>query len=312
MNDKKYSVGISLLCDEEYYENIFSKYNSKIDYVYFSPNLGTKFQSRLIIQKCFEYGFEKRLINILNIAKKYNIKIELAINSDKKLNKKDVELAYLWCLNNNVMPNSIVTFNELIHYTKLLFGDSVHYICSYNENLRKYEDLYNVSELFDEVVLGNNFIRDTTAFSILKERGFKIRVLLNNGCSHNCLWCSTGGSIHCDTVFENNLKKHSIEELIAIQSVFPYEIKEFYEKTGLVDSYKISNRSVHKEFFDNILKVYFDNNFDLNSVNDIYSTFILFNISTYFKKNFSNIDINKIIYIKNTLIKEELKKIEVE
>lgn len=309
MNNKKYSLGISLDCSEKYYEKLFKNYNNYIEEVYFSPNLGSKFQSRLSIQNSYNNGAEIKLLNILKLAKKYGIKLELAINSTKNFNKSDVNACYLWCKNNNLKIDSIVTFNELIEYTRFLFGNDKKYICSYNQNLRTYKSLYEISNLFDEVVVGNNFIRDITAFFILKERGFKVRLLLNNGCAHNCMWCSSGGSKYCDIIFKNNLKEYSIEELIAKQSVFPYEIKEFYEKTELIDSYKISGRSSPEYFYNIIINTYLNNSFNINDKNSLASTIILANISDYIHKNFDKIDKNKIIELKNEIIKSELYKI---
>lgn len=309
MHKNKFSIGLSLYGNKEYYKKIFEKYSNKIDYLYFSPNLGLKFQSRISIQNFFDNGYEKEMLKILKLAKEYGIKLELAINSNQKITKEDVNLCYLWCKNNNIEIDSIVTFNKLIEYTRFLFGDKIHYICSYNQNLRTYEDLYKISNLFDEVVIGNSFIRDVTAFFILKERGFKIRILLNNGCSHNCLWCSTGGSKHCDSIFESNLKKHSIEELIAKQSVFPYEIDYFYKKIELIDNYKISTRNVPTNFLNIILHNYLDNNFDINVLDDLMSTIILANISKYIKEHFCEINKNEILKIKKELIEKEFSKI---
>ena len=302
---KKFSLGISLDLSLEDYKEIFNKYKHNIDEIYFSPPLENKFHSRAkIINSLKDVNNVKKLLNIIKLAIKNNIKIELVINSILFLTEKDVEKCYEWCLENDITINSLCTFNHLVKKAKELFGD-INYICSYNQNLRTYDDLKKINPLFKEVVLGNNFIRDVKAFKLLKDRGFKVRVLLNNGCSHNCLWCSTSRGKLCETIFEKNLKNNSFEFLFAIQSVLPFELFEFYEKLDCVDSYKLSSRSQNKKKLLNILKIYIDKDFENNKMN-FTSTCLLGSMQEYIMNNFDKLNIDEIIKIKKEYIKNNL------
>ena len=302
---KKFSLGISLKLSLRDYEDVFRRYKDMIDEIYFSPPFERKFQSRPSISDHFRNKDNvTKLLAILKMAMNNNINLELVINSKLFLNDDDVERCHMWCKENNIVIKSLCTFNHLIKKAKELFGD-IKYICSYNQNSRTYKDLENINPLFDEVVLGNNFIRDVKAFEILKLRGFKVRVLLNNGCSHNCNWCSNGHANLCQLTFERNLKHKSFEFLFAIQSVFPFELVEFYEKLNCVDSYKLSSRTQNKDKFFDILKVYLDGYFEKNE-NCMLAVCLLTYMQRYILKNINNINFDDVFRIKKGFIESSI------
>lgn len=302
---KKFSIGVSLGLTLDDYKNIFDTYGDRIDELYFSLPLGREFQSRHLIHTQFlKEENIKKLLSILKLAKEKNISLELVVNGKLSLKEEDIELCYNWCKKHNVQIDSITTFNHLVEKAKSLFGN-IKFKCSYNQNLRTYEDLEKVNPLFDEVILGNNFIRDVKAFKTLKSKGFKVRILLNNGCHHNCAWCSYDKPNTCEKTFEHNIQNNSFEYLFAIQSVFPNELTDFYEKLDCVDSYKLSTRTKSRVRFTNILKVYLDNEFKC-FLKDLMSSCSLQSLHKYLIEQFETIDFEEVLRIKNEIIKKEM------
>lgn len=302
---KKFSIGVSLGLAVDDYRYIFNTYGDRIDELYFSLPLGREFQSRHLIHTQFlKEENIKKLLAILKLAKERNVSLELVVNGKLSLKEEDIELCYNWCKKHNVQIDSITTFNHLVEKAKSLFGN-IKFKCSYNQNLRTYEDLEKLNPLFDEIILGNNFIRDVKAFKILKSKGFKVRILLNNGCHHNCAWCSYNAPNTCEKTFENNIKNNSFEYLFAIQSVFPNELTDFYEKLDCVDSYKLSTRTKSRFRFINILKVYLDNEFKC-FLKDLISSCSLSSLHKYLLENFETVDFEEVLRIKSEIIKKEM------
>ena len=265
MFDKNISLGISLKLDYEDYEDIFKMYHQNIREVYFSTCLPIKeLHSRYnIVRETNIPENNEKLVKILKLAKQYNINLELAINSKLDLDLNIIKKVYDWCIDNDIKVDKIVTLYTLIDECYKYFGD-VEYCYSYNNNIKDDTFLETINPLFTEVVLGNRNIRNVKMMKKIKEHGLKIKLLVDNGCSHNCFFCSTSMSHTCKKVFENNMKKYSKEFLIAIQTIFPYEIPMYYEELGLIDSYKLSTRSTDKNYFYGTLEHYL-------KVVDIYS-----------------------------------------
>lgn len=250
MYDKNISLGISLNLDYSDYEEIFKKYHKNIKEVYSSTSLPIKeLHSRYnIVEETMIPENNEKLIKIIKLAKLYDIKFELAINSRLDLNTDIVEQVYNWCKENNIKIDKIVTLSTLIDACYKYFGD-VEYCYSYNNNIKDDSFLENLNPLFTEIVLGNRNLRNIKLMKKIKDKGLQIKLLLDNGCSHNCLWCSSLMSNYCNQIFSSNIKRFSKEFLVAIQTVFPYEVPMYYERLGIIDSYKLSTRSTDKYYF---------------------------------------------------------------
>lgn len=269
MYDKNISLGISLDLSYSDYEEIFEKYHKNIKEVYSSTSLPIKeLHSRYnIVEETMMPENNEKLIKIIKLAKSYDIKFELAINSRLDLDINVIEQVYNWCKENNIKVDKIVTLSTLIDACYKYFGD-IEYCYSYNNNIKDDSFLENLNPLFTEIVLGNRNLRNIKLMKKIKDKGLQIKLLLDNGCSHNCFFCSTLMAHTCENVFDNNVKKYSKEFLMAIQSVFPYEVPMYYEQLGLIDSYKLSTRSTDKNYLVGTLEHYL-------KVVDIYSKYQL-------------------------------------
>ena len=110
-----------------------------------------------------------------------------------------------------------------------------------------FNNFYNkekIPEYFSTVVLGKQYLRNFKEINHLIKDGRKIKLLLNNGCSFNCGTCRNGTE-QCFETVKNNLVNNSLDDLFAIQTIFPWEL---YEITKRVEDYsklffKISNRT---------------------------------------------------------------------
>ena len=259
MYDKNISLGISLNLDYSDYEEIFKKYHKNIKEVYSSTSLPIKeLHSRYIIVKETNMPENnEKLIKIIKLAKSYNIKFELAINSRLDLDKNIIEKVYNWCKDNDIQVDKIVTLHTLVDECYKYFGD-IEYCYSYNNNIKDDIFLENLNPLFTEIVLGNRSLRNINLMKKIKDKGLQIKLLLDNGCSHNCLWCSSLMSNYCNKIFYSNTKKYSKEFLVAIQTIFPYEVPMYYEELGIIDSYKLSTRSTDKYYLLGTLEHYIE------------------------------------------------------
>ena len=116
--------------------------------------------------------------------------------------------------------------------------------------------LENISRSFSTIVVGKYFLRIPHYLEAIHDNGFEVKLLVNNGCSYNCMGCGKG-TRNCSRTFEHNLKNMSAEELYAMQSFYPYELNELLSKLSYEpESIKISNRTDGYEYLDMCLDSY--------------------------------------------------------
>lgn len=297
--NKNISLGISLNLSFEDYKEIFKKYHMYIKEIYSSTTLNIdKLHSRKnIVNEVKDKNNETKLIRIIKLAKEYDINFELAINSRFDLDEWIIKEVYEWCNNNNIVVDKIVTLNNLVETCYKYFGN-IDYCYSYNNNITSENSIEQINKLFSEVVIGNRCLRNINIMKLIKNKNMKIKLLLDNGCSHNCFWCSTLNASSCYYVFDENIKKYNKEFLIAIQTVFPYEVKEYYSKLCLIDSYKISTRSTDKFYLIGTLEHYV-NNTEIKNKSQIPFTGKLRALNNFVDKN--EIDLYKIHKIKDKI-----------
>lgn len=249
----KFSIGLSLDITLDEYKALLDKYGEYIDSIYFSLPLGKEFQSRDLIQEEFQ-DLEKlkRFYKVLEFFAINKINLDCVFN--KTSLTEDKILLGLNFLKNNMPVNQITCFNEHVDIVDDFFPD-IEKIYSFNNNLMP-EKINSISKKFDTVVVGKSFLRDYDSIEEVYSNGFDVKVLINNGCSFNCAGCK-GGSVLCEETFKRNLAKTDATSLYALQSFYPFELKELLEQVNCPIKYiKISNRTSGYKYLDMCLESY--------------------------------------------------------
>lgn len=241
-NSKRFSIGLNMEVDLETYEKFLEKYSKMIGSIYFSLPLGRKFYSRTELENDFENEkAKKKLFDMLKLIKKFSINRELTINT-YYLTEEDLNETYEYLIKNNIIPEEIVCLAEYGNFYKNKFPNAkIKY--SFNNPSDK------VPESFDTVVLGKKYLRDEALRKKYLEEGKEVVLLLNNGCSYTCHY-KCGDAKFCGAILKENLKKYTLDELYALQSFFPFELKHLLEIDENASKYrfKISNRPLGLEF----------------------------------------------------------------
>ncbi|MBR6949089.1 MAG: hypothetical protein IKH54_02775 [Bacilli bacterium] len=255
MNKKllnKFSIGLSLDISIEEYKQIIYKYKDYIHSIYFSPPINSKFQSRKSIHEQFENKENvTKFYEILKLFRENNILLDCVLNrpslssEDIKENIKVVK---------DINPDIITCLKNHIDIVKDSFSNK-EIIYSFNNNF-EIGDLKNISKKFDTIVLGKYFLRSPKLIKKVYDSGFKIKLLVNNGCSYNCGGCKNGYE-NCIETFCKNLDYHTVNYLYALQSFYPYELDRLLDKVEVpIDTIKISNRTDGYEYLDKCLNSY--------------------------------------------------------
>ena len=91
------------------------------------------------------------------------------------------------------------------------------------------------------------------------DKGFNLKLLVNNGCSFNCKGCKNGNR-QCQSTFLDNLENNSLNYLFALQSFYPFELHELLSSIDIpIESIKISNRTDGYTYLDKCLESYIYN-----------------------------------------------------
>lgn len=264
---KKISFGISLQITIDEYKKIIDKYGDFVNSVYFSLPLGEAFHTRIKVVEEYEgKDAKKKLFDILELFKKNGIKLEIVINHYGITKTQLIEAINF--INDNIKFDSICTLDEYLPIIYENYPDA-YLVSSFNNLKLNAEDIKRTSHKYKQIVVGKNFMRDIELFKTINLEGFDSKLLLNNGCSFNCISCR-GGAKQCKHIFEENVKKFGIQKLYAIQSFFPSELHRLLNKVK-VDEVKISNRPCDFEYLNNCLDSYINNNED----------YIKYNINNY-------------------------------
>lgn len=264
MNDwlfKKFSVGVSfgyISSDEQI--RLFDKYSDYIHDVYFSPTDSIRLQTRLNIYDFSNTSNEERLFEldkVIQFVKRKGIKTSLVLNASMSSPEYMMEV-----LENYYHHYSIDYVTTTSPVAKLIRQSSFQLpvVCSYNEGIRDFNDLSSAidSKLYDSIVLGNSFIRNFHAFSLVKEHGLSTILLVNNGCSFGCEnYCRSNNNNYCKRLFDKRLDDiGSITALYALQSLFPEELFQYYNNCSNIDVFKLSSRPISYTEYDDLLHSY--------------------------------------------------------
>jgi len=168
----------------------------------------------------------------------------------------------------------------------------------YNNCIRRNSDVDNIPSDFNVVVLGNSSLRNFKRFEYVQNKGFRIRLLLNNGCSFNCRWCHNPQ--YCLSTFKKNLGSKNVNELYAIQSIMPDEFHNYFANNKFIDSFKISNRPSNYKHLDRMLGSYIHNiSLDLIGLDN--SSYLLWCRLAHFSEHLDELSYYRILEEKEKL-----------
>ena len=298
---KKFNIGLTLETNLKEFEEFLKKYHTYIHSFYFSPPVNRYFHTRTKVWHLFLLPGKKQLFwKMLKMIKSYGIELELLLNT-LVLKDEYIKEASLLLKEKDIEIDSVCFLTQ--YYESVLnYFPNKKYILSFNNGFRSKTEISKMIEnyKFNSIVLGSAFIRNSRLFSYLQESNKEVYLLLNNGCSFNCTTCNNVGTV-CSSFFKENLKKHSVEYLYALQSIFPYELHENIIDTTNVKCFKISNRSNKLKFVKNTLDSYIYNEVDKYLAKDK-NSYAFWGRAGYFWKHFKKMDLEKVYDFKKQIL----------
>jgi hypothetical protein len=298
--NKKLSVGLTYGMGKDEFIKIIDEFNIYIHDIYFSPPYGDFFYTRIKEAKYASKipNIEKYLFYILEYALKKNIKLNLLIN--KIIPIEDITKS-LEKIKKLIDINTITTLSKYVNIIKLIYPQ-IPLISSLNEGIKTKEkiDSLSKSKFFSTIVLGNSTLRDYDIYSDAIQKGFKIKIALNSGCSFRCnYFCNP--SCYCNSMFDQNLNDgRSINELYAEQSVMPFELHEHFLSNNFFSIFKIANRPSNYRWLRNCLMSYINNDSE-SYLKKTVKYYHLWARLSVFKKYYNLLNYKEIISIKEKL-----------
>lgn len=245
--EKKLAIGLSLSLEPYEYNELFRKYGKYIKEIYFAPVINDEvfiLHSDIGEQFKEEEKMSDRTKQILDLAKEYGIETNMVLNVRLDADESIVRRALNWCKQWGVTINKMTVTDNVVVTAFVLSPLGCDLVSSFNNNL-EFKDGKIIDDIridfYDEVVLGGRNLRNIDLIKFLKESDIRVEILINNGCSINCLYCSTMKSEFCEDIVDKNIEKNGLLYCMAVQSIYPSEIGIQYNKLG-VDTYKISSR----------------------------------------------------------------------
>lgn len=290
----KISIGLSLDMSLKDYKRIFEKYRGYIHSIYFSPPLNGKYHSRKQITEQFlDERNVKKFYEIIDLAKEEGILLDCVLNRPT-ISTELVEGAFD-CIR-ELDVDQITCLARHIAIIDEAFPD-VEKIYSYNNDFN-IKQLPTVPSEFSTIVVGKYFLRSTEYLTRIRDAGFKLKLLVNNGCSYNCQGCGKGNR-ECQKTFFENLEKYGLNYLYALQSFYPQELQELLDKVDIpVESIKISNRTDGATYLDKCLDSYINLTDPKTYIEERPANFRLWSRLGWFNPYLKELDNNEIIKIK--------------
>jgi hypothetical protein len=258
---KRFSIGLSMKLSLAEFEKILAKYHEYIYEVYFAPPFGIMFQTRAAEHKYQQPSKETflKFLHMIRIVKQYGVELNLVLNTNQ-IKENNVIQAFD-DITSHIPIDRVTTLGK---FASLLKNKSpaLPLVCSYNQGVKSIKDIHAIPNIksFETVVLGNSTLRDFSLFSSIKENGYKVKLLLNNGCNFDCAsFCAHGSD--CSGMFASTLERNNDDYnyLYALQSIMPWEFHKFYLGNDLIDLFKISSRPSSYTYLEGCLRSYIEN-----------------------------------------------------
>ncbi|MDR2409359.1 MAG: hypothetical protein LBE13_14765 [Bacteroidales bacterium] len=250
---QKFSIGLSDIVSVAEYQRLFSVYNKQLDFFYFSVP-GLQYQTRSSLYQT--NSNVKYICAVLNLAKEYNLQLELALNT-WDLTPKDILSAQQWLVLNNIKVDAVVILQKYLKYVRKFFPDA-YLLNSCNDLVRSKQSVDSVSGEFSEIVYGTGAIKNPRLWQYTQSKGFKTRIILNSGCSFACHGCTE--SHYCDALAEKNISRHGCDFMYALQSIMPREFTAYYKNNNFINGFKLSTQVDSYTYVNNCLDSYINNN----------------------------------------------------
>jgi collagenase-like PrtC family protease len=255
---KRFTLGLTLLMENSEFKQILDEFHPYIAEIYFSPPLGTEFQTRTLAHMD-DPASKERILDILVYASSLGIEADFLLNSTGVPgNPRDLHNIYLEYASVVPVPR-ITLLNVFLARTLKDLIPGVRINISFNADIHSSRQLEQLSILgvCDEVVFGRSQMRDFALIREAKERyGFKTHLLINNGCIPDCISaCRQGG--YCDFFYERLASngRADINELYAESTIFPEELHCYFDRE-FIDVFKLSTRDCTYGYLRSLLSTY--------------------------------------------------------
>lgn len=303
--NKKLSVGISMnLITADQWCDILKQYSKYIHDIYFSPVDSMLFQSRRTIYDFSNTTIEQReneLKQVIESARKHNIKLKLVLNSKEVRDRFDDCVDKYKYYKDLYEIEFVTTYIEIARRIKA-YDNTARIICSFNQGISSRTMLEEIikEKLFYGIVLGERFLHDFAAFKLLNEAHVIMELLVNNGCMLNCGCFCVNNVPFCKDNYYKNLEKKGLVHLYAECSILPEELTYFYAPTNSIDIYKLSTRPIDYNEISNMMESYTTGEsksfIDKNKRN-----YHLYCRLTHFSPFYNDIEYNDLVEIKKEM-----------
>lgn len=292
--EKKFSVGLCLNESIEEIENFIKQYHIFLNSIYFSAPLGRKLYSRRKLTEEYD-GNEKKLITALEMISKYNIRLELTLNT-RDLTNEDIDRAIGFFKLNDINLDEVVCLRDYAPYVRKICPN-----CEIKYSFNNHDPwMKQLTEFFDTIIVGKGLLRDIDKISEIYKK-YNITYMLNNGCSFECLGNCSGKN--CYKMLEYDSNKNGLDYMYARSSIFPSELKWLLENNDMARSFKfkISNRPCGIEYTKKALDAYISMEDPIEELKKDRSLFRLFCATNPMAERVNELDIEKILEYKKTL-----------
>ena len=235
--EKKFTMGLNSNILYEDYDLFLKKYSKYIHSIYFSLPIGDEYSTRPTYSKGLKTKEQiKNWWGLVETIKANNIKTEICMNV-VGLDERKIDCAIEF-MQQKLIPDEIVCITTYYDKLKKAFPDC-KIIYSFNNIVPE----HNLSGIigFDEVVVGKSYLLSEEKRKNLTDAGYPIRLLLNNGCFFDCVYCND----MCRNKFKKQLSIYDIENMYANQSFWPKELKKLVNSTDSLNNikFKLSTRT---------------------------------------------------------------------
>lgn len=296
---KVFSVGLNLDAEIDELKAFFVENADILCSVYYSLPLGKSFYTRNGLEAEYK-GSDEKLLKIIGIIKETGIRTEVALNT--RLSKDQLETAIEYMNRHHMDPDEIVCRNSSFPLLHAAYPKS-EFISCYNNGTEE------VLDEFNSIVLGQGYLRNPEQRLKWHERGYRIILMLNNGCSFLCdpRYCNQE---RCRIMYEKTRQKLSISQIYALQSFFPEELRALAQDPIFFSyRFKLSTRPFGLKYTRDALRAYA---YALSAPKERFfedcNNYLLFGALTILANNFCNMDYNEIVTYKKGLspLKDEI------
>ncbi len=296
--EKKFSVGLAMDTTLKEFEEFLGKYSYFIDNMYVSPPLGDQYHGREHIKEQFHDPDKVALFwELAELIQHYQISLEVVFNTEL-LGIEDFQRTKEEFDKRNIGIDKIAVFDKYIKDVKALFPKA-RIVKTVNEMPNSLAEFELIPDVYDEVVVGRQFIREKEVLQIISSQLHAVPVLLiNNGCSFHCGGCREMS--HCENIYKQDNKVWASEYLYAQQSIFPYELHEGYLDITNIGLFKLSTRNADTDFTARCMDSYIKNNAE-ELVKEKKFNYLLWARLKWHIEHFDEFDYNRIVEIKSKM-----------